>query len=169
MILAPASRTETRQFHTIQLGEVYQKNVSCSPRSRLSDIDFRCSSRTPPVLWTIPLGRPVVPEENSTHSGWLNGTGRATSSEGRAGLGQPSVPGTVSDVSGGRPSRGKTIVARRVGSGAPTPRPAPRRSNPRPPYRYPSAAIRTAGSSWPRRSAAAAGEESWPHPDQTAP
>src|ERR1700722_19865726 len=116
MILAPASRTETRQFHTIQLGEVYQKNVSCSPRSRLSDVAFRCSSRTPPVLCTIPLGRPVVPEENSTHSGWLNGIARGTSSAEPAGLGQPSVPAGVSDVSGGRPSRGKTIVARSVGS-----------------------------------------------------
>src|ERR1700683_5404080 len=92
MILAPASRPETSKFHTIQLGEVYQKNVSCSPRSRPSDVAFRCSSRTPPVLCTIPLGRPVVPEENSTHSGWPNGTATGASSAAPPELGQASIP-----------------------------------------------------------------------------
>ena len=108
------------------------------------------------MLCTIPLGRPVVPEENSTHSGWPNGTARgASSAEPPAGLGQPSRPAAVS---AGRPSRGKTIVARRLGSSAASSVTDPRRSNSRPAYRYPSAAISTAGSSWPRRSAAAAGE-----------
>ena len=96
------------------------------------------------MLCTIPLGRPVVPEENSTHSGWLNGTARGTSSAEPAGLGQLSLPASVS---AGRPSRGKTIVARSVGSSAASSLTDPRRSNSRPPYRYPSAAISTTGSS----------------------
>lgn len=33
---------------------------------------------------TMPLGRPVVPEENTTHSGWSNRTGVQASSSGRA-------------------------------------------------------------------------------------
>ena len=37
---------------------------------------FRPSSRTPPWPCTIAFGRPVVPDEKSTTSGWSNGTGR---------------------------------------------------------------------------------------------
>ena len=33
-----------------------------------------CSSRTPPVPWTIAFGGPVVPEENITNCGWSKGS-----------------------------------------------------------------------------------------------
>src|SRR5690348_14607864 len=36
---------------------------------------LRCSRTTPPWEWTRAFGRPVVPEEYSTHSGWAKGTG----------------------------------------------------------------------------------------------
>ena len=35
--------------------------------------DLRCSMTMPPWLCTSPFGMPVVPDENSTHSGWSNG------------------------------------------------------------------------------------------------
>ena len=35
---------------------------------------FRCSRRMPPCPWTIGFGRPVVPDEKRTYSGWSNGS-----------------------------------------------------------------------------------------------
>ena len=44
----------------------------------------------PPCPWTIAFGRPVVPDENSTNSGWSKATG---SKRERPGLGEQLVPG----------------------------------------------------------------------------
>ena len=51
-------------------------HISRSPgcRSQLRPWFLKCSTTIPPWPCTIALGRPVVPEENSTHSGWSNGT-----------------------------------------------------------------------------------------------
>ena len=38
----------------------------------------------PPCPWTIAFGRPVVPDEKSTNSGWSNATGRNSSGPGSA-------------------------------------------------------------------------------------
>ena len=64
----------TRKFHIIQ-PVVVKKNARSPGRSpwwKLSPLS--CSSRMPPCPCTIALGSPVVPEENSTHSGWSKGT-----------------------------------------------------------------------------------------------
>ncbi len=70
----PVSRPETRKFHIIQPVEVYQKNTSSGPRSQWRPNCLTCSTRMPPWDWTIAFGRPVVPEEYRTHSGWAKGT-----------------------------------------------------------------------------------------------
>ena len=44
----------------------------------------------PPWPWTMAFGRPVVPDENSTNSGWSNATGRNVE---RPRLGEQIVPG----------------------------------------------------------------------------
>ncbi len=54
------------------------RSSSCASRCRWSF--FRCSSRIPPWPWTIAFGRPVVPDEYRTQSGWSNGTGSNRSS-----------------------------------------------------------------------------------------
>ena len=35
---------------------------------------LKCSNIIPPVLWVIALGFPVVPDVDSIHIGWSNGT-----------------------------------------------------------------------------------------------
>src|SRR6476660_5931550 len=70
----------TWKFHIIQLGLVYQKNVSSAPISDCRATAFKCSSTTPPCPCRIPFGSPVVPEENRIHSGWSNSTGTVSSS-----------------------------------------------------------------------------------------
>src|SRR5207302_11192044 len=63
------------KFHIIHPVDVYQNRRSacrmlvCSPRT------LTCSITAPPWLWTSALGRPVVPDEYSTHSGCSNGSG----------------------------------------------------------------------------------------------
>jgi hypothetical protein len=57
---------ETRVFHIIQAVVVNQSSRSPGPRSQWKEWFFRCSRRIPPWQWTIALGLPVVPEENST-------------------------------------------------------------------------------------------------------
>ena len=73
-IEAGVSSTPTRKFHIIQPVVVNQKTRSPSWASRCRCTYFRCSSRIPPWLWTIGLGRPVVPELKSSHSGCSNGS-----------------------------------------------------------------------------------------------
>ena len=51
--------------------------------SRCRCVCLRCSSRIPPCPWTMPFGRPVVPDEYSTQSGWSNATASKRSSAGR--------------------------------------------------------------------------------------
>src|SRR6201987_5500876 len=82
--VAPAKGPSASQFQTIQLVEL--KKYIRSP-ARMSDPRFnalRCSRTMPPWLWTIPLGTPVVPDENRIHSGWLNGSGANSGSWGSA-------------------------------------------------------------------------------------
>ncbi len=57
-----------------QLGEVYQNTRSSARRSQCSAICLRVSTRKPPWPCTSPFGRPVVPDEKSTHMGWSKGT-----------------------------------------------------------------------------------------------
>lgn len=64
----------TRQFHITQDGEVYHMNRSVDLRSQLSESRLVCTGSTPPCECTMPFGRPVVPEENITHSGCSEGT-----------------------------------------------------------------------------------------------
>ena len=61
-------------FHIIQLVLVYQLKRDDASRSRCKPRNFRCSRAMPPWPCTMPLGRPVVPLEYSTHNGWSNGT-----------------------------------------------------------------------------------------------
>src|SRR4051794_24159910 len=71
----PTSSAEASAFHIIHAVVVYQSSASPGPRSQDSAWFFRCSSRIPPWPCTIAFGLPVVPEENTTNSGWSNGTG----------------------------------------------------------------------------------------------
>jgi hypothetical protein len=73
-----------RKFQAIQLVELWKKKVSAAWRSRDRPSAFRCSTTMPPWLCTMPLGKPVVPEENSTHRGVENSTCSNTGSSGRA-------------------------------------------------------------------------------------
>ena len=79
----------------------------------------------PPWPCTIALGSPVVPEENSTHSGWSNGT---CSNSNCAGAGPAGAPGPSSQCTAacsGSAASGSRYRAR----GRPAPgRAAPRRS-----------------------------------------
>ena len=59
-------------------------------RSQLSACALKYSSRMPPWPCTMAFGMPVVPDENSTLSGWSKATGRNSSG---AGLGQQLAPG----------------------------------------------------------------------------
>ncbi len=80
-IEAGVSSTPVRKFHIIQPVVVNQntRSSACASRCRLSFLS--CSSRIPPWPWTIAFGRPVVPLEYRTHSGWSNGTVASSSSE----------------------------------------------------------------------------------------
>jgi len=67
----------------------------------------------PPWPCTIPLGRPVVPDEYSTHRGWSNGTGSNSRAPGSAvRSAQVSVPSNA--AAGSR--YGTSTTARNVGS-----------------------------------------------------
>jgi hypothetical protein len=72
--VASVSSTPTRKFHIIQPVVVNQKTRSSACASTCRCSCLRCSSRIPPCPWTIAFGRPVVPLEYRTHSGWSNGT-----------------------------------------------------------------------------------------------
>ena len=77
---APVSNVDTRAFHIIHAVVVNHISRSPGPRSQLSTWFLYASRMIPPWPCTIAFGRPVVPDENSTHSGWSNGTGSATRS-----------------------------------------------------------------------------------------
>ena len=65
---------ETSAFHIIQ---AVVENHSRRPpglRSQPRPWFLWCSISCSPWPWTIALGRPVVPEENSTYRGWSTGT-----------------------------------------------------------------------------------------------
>src|SRR6185437_12254301 len=76
-MLPPSSKVDSCRFHITQLGEVYQKTQSPRLRFQCSPSCLSISTRMPPWLCTSPLGTPVVPDENSTHSGWPKSTARA--------------------------------------------------------------------------------------------
>ncbi len=77
---APVSNVDTSAFHIIQAVVVNHISRSPGPRSQLSTWFLYASRMMPPWPCTIAFGSPVVPDENSTHSGWSNGTGSATRS-----------------------------------------------------------------------------------------
>src|SRR3954451_23599483 len=64
-----------RKFHIIQPVVVNHDILSPGRTSNWRPTAFACSRTMPPWLWTIALGRPVVPDEWSTQRGWSNGTG----------------------------------------------------------------------------------------------
>ena len=80
----------TSACHIIQ--EVVVNHCRRPPglRSQLSACALKYSSRIPPWPWTMAFGMPVVPDENSTLSGWSKATGRNSSG---AALGQQLAPG----------------------------------------------------------------------------
>ena len=74
----------TSAFHIIHDVVLNQRRRPPGLRSQLNECALRYSSRMPPCPWTIAFGRPVVPDENSTNSGWSNATGRNASGAGSA-------------------------------------------------------------------------------------
>src|SRR3954452_9943679 len=119
---ARVSSAETSAFHIIQA--VVENHISRPPGllSQPSDWVLKCSTSMPPCPWTIALGSPVVPEENSTYSGWSNAT-EAYSSGPRSAISvsQPCASGSVYGPYGtcttcssvGRPARAAAASARR--------------------------------------------------------
>ena len=75
---------ETSAFHIIHDVVLNQSSRPPGFRSQLNACALRSSSRIPPCPWTIAFGRPVVPDEKSTNSGWSNATGRNSSGPGSA-------------------------------------------------------------------------------------
>ena len=61
--VAPTASADTRMFHMIQLGVVYQKNRSEASTSYCRPSCARPMTSAPAWPWTRPLGSPVVPEE----------------------------------------------------------------------------------------------------------
>ena len=76
--VVPFSSTPACRFHMIQPVELYQWKRSpvstLEPRLLCRLAPFSVSSITPPWPWTIALGRPVVPLEYTTQSGWSKGS-----------------------------------------------------------------------------------------------
>ena len=85
----------------------------------------------------MPLGRPVVPDENSTHSGASKSTRSKRSSAGVAvAVSQLTSPGAGSDsAAAGRPTLLMRTVARSVGSARCSAATSARRSSTRPFHR----------------------------------
>ena len=104
-------------FHITQLGEVYQNTRSVGRRSQCSPTCLSVSSRMPPCPWTRPLGVPVVPEENTTHSGCSNGTATgAICASGAIASVKPCQPRVVWRGSVVVSNRSATMTRARVGS-----------------------------------------------------
>ena len=61
-------------FHIAHAVVVNHRTRSPGRVSRWKACNLRCSSRIPPWPCTMAFGSPVVPEENSTYSGWSKGT-----------------------------------------------------------------------------------------------
>ena len=61
-------------FHIAHPVVVNHRTRSPGRVSRWKACVLRCSSRIPPWPCTMAFGSPVVPEENSTYSGWSKGT-----------------------------------------------------------------------------------------------
>ena len=70
----PAARDLKVPHHPAGAGEPEEGVVAPDVDCRATAL--RCSSTTPPWPCTMPLGRPVVPDENRIHSGWSKGTAR---------------------------------------------------------------------------------------------
>src|SRR5512144_1750753 len=81
-MVAPRRSPETWTFHIIQLVVENQKNRDRGCTSKWMPRNFKCSRVMPPCPCTMPLGRPVVPDEYSTQSGWSKGTARYLGIEG---------------------------------------------------------------------------------------
>ena len=91
--VARRSSAEIVMFHIAHAVVVNQKIRSPGRASIRSPNSLRCSSRMPPWPCTIAFGRPVVPEENSTYSGWSNAT---RSNSGAAGSDRSSAQDSAS-------------------------------------------------------------------------
>ncbi len=107
------------KFHIIQPVVVNQNSRSPACASMCRCSIFRCSSRIPPWLCTIAFGRPVVPDEYRTHSGWSNGT-------------RSNVIASSSAVSDSQLSSPRTAVNARPGIASVIAASASERSNSRP-------------------------------------
>ena len=92
------SSTPTRKFHIIQPVVVNQNARSSACMSRCRFRCLSCSSRIPPWPWTIAFGRPVVPLEYRTHSGWSKATGSSTSGASAALPRKPVLPAAAVEV-----------------------------------------------------------------------
>ena len=66
--------TDTSAFHIIHAVVVNCSRRFSGPTSHCRPCALKCSTSRFPCPCTIALGRPVVPDENSTTSGWSNGT-----------------------------------------------------------------------------------------------
>jgi hypothetical protein len=98
-IEARSSSVETTAFHIIHAVVVNHRSRSPGPRSQSSPWFLKCSTRMPPCRCTIALGSPVVPDENSTYSGWSNGTASKRSGpDSRSSSSQPSEAGSASSA-----------------------------------------------------------------------
>ena len=114
------SSAATSAFHIIH--EVVLNHSRRPPgfRSQLNACAFDSSSRMPPCPWTIAFGRPVVPDEKSTNSGWSNATGSNSSGPGSA---SSSVPGErVGQRRGRRTERARRVAASEGRRGSSPPR-----------------------------------------------
>ena len=90
------SSAATSAFHIIQEVVLNQSRRPPGFRSQLKACALHSSSRIPPCPCTIAFGRPVVPDEKSTNSGWSNATGRNASGPGSASSSsQASASGTA--------------------------------------------------------------------------
>ena len=121
-----SSSPATSAFHIIHA--VVENHSSRPPglRSQPSPRFLWCSISWPPWPWTIAFGSPVVPEENSTYSGWSNGT--ASNSSGAALGGQLLPRDRVRDLRLPERDPDHVLDRRESGRGSSRPRRGGRRS-----------------------------------------
>src|SRR3954451_17370441 len=123
-----------RKFHIIQPVVVNHDILSPGRTSNWRPTALACSRTMPPWPWTIAFGRPVVPDEYSTQSGWSNGTAsNVRGSDGPAANSDhdiSSAPAGVASTS----RYGMRMVRLRVGSAARRSSMTGRRSNDLSPY-----------------------------------
>ena len=82
VMLAPAYRPASIQFHIIQPVVVTYRRLSSTRRSQCSSSSFVCCKSVPPAPCTIHFGGPLVPELYIITNGCSNGNRSNTSSAG---------------------------------------------------------------------------------------